>query len=130
MKFSSEFDIFANNTKNSCDNVLYIDDERLHQWLDYRYCNNNKPPLDVWIPHSADSNRFIFWFELSSKLSATAEANGFHLEYSGKQEHKAFNISYIMYYLNSDTPLFFLVHSLLYSIDAAKCIRMSPLFLF
>ena len=62
VKFTSKFDIFGNTTMTFCggrDDRLHIGDDRSHQWIDY--CNNKKPPLDVWIPHSSDSNKFFFW---------------------------------------------------------------------
>ena len=81
VKFTSTFDVFANITTKSCADILHIGTEYKKPWVDY--CNINKPPLDVWTPHSADSEPFFFWLVLSSALPTKTEAFGFSLEYSG-----------------------------------------------
>lgn len=90
VKFTSEFDIFANNAKTSCDDVLHIGNEKSQRWIDY--CNNKKPPLDVWIPHATSTlnDTFFFWLVLSSELPASTKAVGFSLEYSGTRRQEIF----------------------------------------
>ena len=85
VRFTIKFDVFASNTTTSCesgDDRLDIGDEVAQSWV--TYCNNNKPPLDVWIPHSGSSDKFLFWLSLSSELPVDTEADGFRLDYSGK----------------------------------------------
>ena len=89
VRFTIKFDVFASNTTTSCesgDDRLDIGDEVAQSWI--AYCNNNKPPLDVWIPHSGSSDKFLFWLSLSSELPANTEADVFCLEYSGKCDNK------------------------------------------
>ena len=88
VKFNSKFDVFASyasDTRENCkftDDNLYIGNESSQTYS--RYCNNERPALDVWIPHAVYRNRFIFQFTLSTTLPSTAMADGFHLQYSGE----------------------------------------------
>ena len=88
VKFNSKFDVFASyasDTRKNCkftDDNLYIGNEGSQTYS--RYWNNERPALDVWIPHAVYRNRFIFQFTLSTTLPSTAMADGFHLQYSGE----------------------------------------------
>ena len=86
MKFIFKFDVSVSDNRKYCggtDDFLFIGDERFPREFS-KYCNNDKPTLDVWIPYTVDTNRFIFQFTLSTSLPVTTRAVGFHLQYSGE----------------------------------------------
>ena len=87
VKFTSPFEVFSGNGGDFCRNdILYMGSEG-GQALLKRYCNNNKPELDVWTPHITDTKSFIFQFYSSNRglrVSEQTQSYGFQLEYFGK----------------------------------------------